>query len=149
MTLNKKSGAGSNRERAFWAFLMVTLVAPFITAVVIFASSVVSGWIGRGPASLLALDQAGQLAWAAQKAVETYVWSALPAGIAAAILATIVFVRGSAHWLVGATLGSVITSIMAFAAGGMMQQHLTPMAFIGALVGLFMIYLLNRARILL
>jgi hypothetical protein len=148
MTNTHKSVGTSNTERAFWSFLMITLVAPFLAAIVIFLASISFGWFGRGPASLLALDQWGQLGWAAQKAVETYVWSAMPAGLGAAFLALIVYVRGSAHWLVGVTLGAVAASVMAFLGGGMLQQHLTPMAFIGALVGLAMIYLLKRARII-
>ena len=138
----------TNGERALWTFLMITLVAPFLAAVVILLGSVISGLVGRGPPSLLALDQAGQLGWAAQKAVETYVWSAIPAGICGAILAAIIYSRGSAHWLVGASLGAIIVSVMAVLAGGMMLQHLTPMAFIGAGIGSFMIHLLKRTRIL-
>lgn len=138
----------SNAERALWTFLLCTLVAPFLAALVIFLGSVVSGYAGRGPASLLALDRAGQLAWAAQKAIETYVWSAIPAGVGGAILALAVYLRGHLHWLAGATVGAVVVSILAVLAGGMMAQHLTPMAFIGASVGAVMIYLLRRGRIL-
>jgi hypothetical protein len=144
----KAEQRGTNGERALWTFLMVTLVAPFLAAVVILLASVISGYIGRGPASLLALDRASQLAWAAQKAVETYVWSALPAGVGGAILAGIVYARGSAPWLAAATLGAVPVSVMAMLAGGMMAQHLTPMAFIGAVVGIAMWAILRRARIL-
>ena len=39
-------------------------------------------------------------------------------------------------------------AILSVATGGMMQQHVTPMAFIGALVGAIMIDLLKRTRIL-
>lgn len=149
MTGRLKRSNGTNGERALWAFLMITLVAPFLAALVIFLGSIVSGLIGRGPPSLLALDRAGQLAWAAQKALETYVWSALPAGICGATMAGIAYTRGTAHWLVGASLGAVVVSVMALLAGGMMQQHLTPMAFIGAAVGTAMIFALKKMRILL
>ena len=138
----------STAERALWTFLMCTLVAPFLAALVIFLGSVISGYAGRGPASLLALDRAGQLGWAAQKAVETYVWSAVPAGIGGALLAAAVYMRGSVHWLAGASAGAVVVSILAVMAGGMMAQHLTPIAFIGAAIGAIMIYLLKRGRIL-
>ncbi len=148
MTLQPKGLNGSNAERALWAFLMITLVAPFLAAVVIFLGSAVSGMIGRGPPSLLALDRAGQLGWAAQKAMETYIWSAFPAGICGAAMAWIVYTRGTAHWLVGASLGAIVVSAMALLAGGMMLQHLTPMAFIGAAVGTAMIFALKKMRIL-
>ena len=144
----KTANQVSNGERALWTFLMCTLVAPFLAALVIFLASVISGYVGRGPASLLALDRAGQLGWAAQKAIETYVWSAIPAGLGGAGLALAVYLRGSVHWLAGATAGAVIVSILAVLAGGMMAQHLTPMAFIGAAIGALMIYLLKRGRIL-
>ena len=149
MILGSKDAGGSKGERALWAFLLITLVAPFLAAVVILLGSVVSGMIGRGPPSLLALDRAGQLGWAAQKAMETYVWSAIPAGICGAVLAGIVYTRGTAHWLVGASLGAIVVSVMAVMAGGMMQQHLTPMAFIGAMVGTAMIFALKKMRIVL
>ena len=139
---------GTLGERALWTFLLITLVAPFLAALVIFLSSVVAGAIGRGPASLLALDQAGKLGWAAQKALETYVWSAIPAGICGAIMAAIVYTRGTAHWLVGASLGAIVVSVLAVFAGGMMQQHLTPMALIGAITGIAMIAILKRATII-
>ena len=138
----------SHGQRALWTFLMCTLVAPVLAAVVIFLGSVISGLVGRGPPSLLALDQAGQLGWAAEKAVGAYVWSAIPAGIGGAILAGIVYARGTAPWLAAATIGGVIVSVLAVLAGGMFQQHLTPMAFIGALVGIAMWGLLRRAGIM-
>lgn len=143
----KESGA-TPLERAIYTFFLITLVAPALAALLIFAASVISGLIGRGPASLLALDTVGQFKWAAQKALETYVWSAIPAGIAGLIISVTVYVRGSVHWLAGASAGAVVVSIMSVLTGGMMQQHLTPMAFIGALVGAVMIYLLKRTRIL-
>ncbi len=148
MRPKKSSLSGTPAERAFWTFLMVTLVAPFLAAFVIFLASMIAALVGRGPASLLALDRPGQLAWAAQKAVETYVWGALPAGLGGAVMAGIVYVRGTAHWLVAATLGAVPVSLMALMAGGMLQQHLSMIAFIGALAGIAMWAILRRARLL-
>ena len=149
MKPNPTGVSGTKCERALWTFLLITLAAPFLAALVILLGSVISGFVGRGPASLLALDRAGQLGWAAQKALETYVWSAVPAAISGAIVAAVVYARGTVHWLAGASAGAIIASIAAVLAGGMMQQHLTPIAFIGALVGAFMIHLLRRIRIVL
>ena len=149
MKPNPTQIGGTKGERALWTFLLITLVAPFLAALVILLGSVISGFVGRGPASLLALDRAGQLGWAAQKALETYVWSAVPAAIAGAIVAAFVYSRGTVHWLLGASTGAIIASIAAVLAGGMMQQHLTPIAFIGALTGAVMVYLLRRTRIVL
>ena len=128
----------SNRQRALWSFLLITLVAPFVAALVIFLASVMSGAIGRGPPSLLALDRAGQLAWAAEKAVAAYVWSAIPAGIGGAVIAVLVAMRRSVNWLTGAIAGAVVVSVLAAMAGGMFAQHIAPMAFIGAGVGALM-----------
>jgi hypothetical protein len=138
----------SNGQRALWSFLLITLVAPFLAAVVILLASVISGYVGRGPASLLALDRAGQLAWAAEKAVQTYVWSALPAGIAGAGFAAWIYAYGTAPWLLAATLGAVVISVMATLAGGMLAQHLSIMAFIAAVVGIAMWGLLRRTGII-
>ena len=149
-TDNKPKGdvsAPSPIERAVYTFFLITLVAPALAAVVIFLASIVAGLVGRGPASLLSLDTAGQFKWAAQKALETYVWSAVPAGFAGLIIAVTVYVRGTVHWLLGASVGAIVVSILSVAAGGMMQQHLAPMAFIGAAVGATMVYILRRTRI--
>ena len=142
-----KDGVG-NAERAFWTFLSITLIAPFLAAIIILVASLIAAAVGRGPASLLALDRAGQLGWAAQKAVEAYVWCAIPAGIAAAATALAVYRMGTLNWLTGASIGAIAASIMAFVSGGMMQQHITPMAAIGAVVGIAMVGLLRRARII-
>ena len=138
----------TNAQRALWTFLGCTLAAPFLAAVVIFLASLIAGLAGRGPASLLALDQAGRLALAADKAVGAYVWSAVPGGISGAILAAIVYVRGTAPWLAAVTIGGITVSVLAVLAGGMFQQHLAPMAFIGAIVGCTMWTLLRRAGIM-
>lgn len=128
----------SNGQRALWSFLLVTLVAPFLAALTIFLASVISGAIGRGPPSLLALDTAGQIAWAAEKAVGAYVWSAIPAGIGGAVIAALLLSNRTANWLTGAIVGAVTVSVLAVLAGGMFAQHVAPMAFIGAAVGALM-----------
>ncbi len=154
MSARNKRAVGSesapmgNGPRAFWTFLMSTLVAPFLAAVVILLASIIAGRIGRGPASLLALDQAGQLAWAAQKAVEAYVWCAIPAAISGAIAAAVVYARGTLPWLAAATIAAVVGSAVAFTAGGMLAQHITPIALIAAVVGIATQALIKRGGIL-
>lgn len=138
MTAKPADDEVSPGQRALWTFLLITLVAPFLAAVVIFLGSVIAGAIGRGPASLLALDRAGQLAWAGEKAVGAYVWSAIPAGIGGAIVAGLVFVRGSTHWLAGATVGALTATMLSVSAGGMIAQHIAPIAFIAAFIGAVM-----------
>lgn len=145
---NPAPPAVSNGQRAFWTFLFSTLVAPFLAAVIILVSSLVAGAIGRGPASLLALDPAGKLAWSAQKAVETYVWAALPAGVAGLIAALVVLMTGRLPWLVAATVAAVAATILAALAGGMLAQHITPIALIAAVAGIGTRALLVRGGIL-
>ena len=135
MTADNTTDDVSPGQRALWSFLLITLVAPFLAALVIFLGSVIAGAVGRGPASLLALDRAGQLGWAAEKAVSAYVWSAIPAGFSGAIIAGLVYVRGSAHWLAGASAGAITASVLAVLAGGMIAQHIAPIAFIAAATG--------------
>ena len=141
--------AVSNGQRALWTFLGSTLVAPFLAAIVILLASLVSGFvIGRGPASLLALDPAGKLAWSATKAVETYVWCAIPAGASGAIAAAVVYATGSLPWLAAASIAAIVSSGFALLAGGMLAAHITPIAFIAATVGIGLQWLLKKGRIL-
>lgn len=138
----------SNGQRAFWTFLASTLIAPFIAAVIILLASLVAGAIGRGPQSLITLDPAGQLGWAALKAVEAYVWSAIPAALSGAIGASVVLVRGGLPWLAAAAIAAVAASALASLAGGMLAQHITPIALIAAVSGIATRELLVRGRIL-
>lgn len=138
----------SNGQRAIWTFLITSLAAPFLAALIVFALSVAAGALGRGPESLKALDKAGQIAWAADKAVATFAWSALWGSAAAAFVAGLVFIRGGFGWLEAVVAGAVAVSIGAFVTGGMVAQHITPIAFIGALVGLIMWAILTRGGIL-
>lgn len=137
----------SNSQRAMWTFLITTLAAPFVGALIVMVLSVVAGALGKGPESLRALDSAGKVAWAADKAVATFVWSAVPAGFGGAALAGLAFFRGSFRWLEAAVIGAVVVSIGAFLTGGMVQQHLAPIAFIGALVAVALWSVLTRAGI--
>ena len=89
----------SNGQRALWTFLITTLAAPFFGALIVMALGVAAGALGKGPESLRALDSAGQWGWADDKAFATFVWSAVPAGIGAAVLAALAAVRGTFGWL--------------------------------------------------
>jgi len=142
------SSEGTSRgERAVWTFFMITLVAPFFASLIIFFSSIIAGAIGRGPASLIGLDRAGQLAWAADKAVIAYVWSALPAGISAALVSALVWAGRPLHWLLAASIGAVTATVFAFFAGGIVAQHAAPIAFIAAIAGIATLAILKRAHL--
>lgn len=137
-----------NAQRAFWSFLITTLAAPFLGGLLVLILSVVSGALDKGPESLKALDAAGQFAWAAEKAIATFVWSAIPAAVAATVLAIAVYLRGTYSWLMAAITGSAVVAAGAFFTGGIVAQHGAPVAFIGGIVGIVMWAVLRRAGIL-
>ena len=137
----------SNGQRALWTLLIMSLAAPFLGALIVMGLSVVAGALGKGPESLRALDSAGQLAWAAEKAVATFAWGAIPAVAGGALLAGLLYVRGTIACLEAAVAGAVMVSIAAFLTGGNVAQHITPIAFIGATVAVAMWGVLTRAGI--
>jgi hypothetical protein len=134
-------------QRALWTFLIGTLVGPALAALIILVLTVGSASLGMGPPSLktLAPGQLGPLA--AQRTLEAYVWSGLPAGGAAALAAAIVALRGSLPWLAAVVIAGIAGAAAAFLAGGIAAQHGTPIAFIGALAGLGVWLILRRGRI--
>lgn len=134
-------------QRALWTFLITTLAAPFFGALIVLLLAVVAGALGKGPESLKALDSAGQLAWGSEKAMATFVWSAVPAGVAGAALAALVALRGGFGWLEPVTAGAIVVSVGAYLTGGLVLQHLMPIAFIAALVGLIIWQLLTAAGV--
>jgi len=134
-------------QRAFWSFLLITLVAPLVVAVIVLLSGVTAGLTGYGPASLLALDRGGKFAWSAEHAMGAYVWSAIPAAVAAAVFAGLLLARLTHNWLVCASIAAITGTLFALLAGGIIGQHIAPIAFIGAIVGVIMCRLLARIGI--
>lgn len=134
----------SKGQRALWTFLITALVTPFLAALAVMALSVGAGALGRGPDSLRSLDSAGQLAWAADKAVATFAWCVLPAVLAAGLAAALVVARGRLGWVEAVAAGGLVSAAGALWTGGLVGQHLAPIAAIGALVG-FVIWTLLRS----
>jgi hypothetical protein len=134
-------------QRAFWSALITTLAAPLLGGLIVLLLSLGAGALGKGPDSLKALDTAGQWAWAAEKALATFVWSALPAAAAGAILAALILARGAFGWLEAATVGAVVVSAGAWLTGGLVLQHLVPVATIAAVVGIAMWRMLTRGGV--
>jgi hypothetical protein len=135
-------------QRALWTFLLGALVGPALVALIVLALTLASAGLGMGPPSLKNL-QPGQLGpLAAQRTLEAFVWSGLPAGGAAAVAAAIVAWRGSLPWLGAVVIAGVTGGAAAYLAGGLAAQHGAPIAFIGALAGLGVWLILRRARII-
>ena len=135
-------------QAALWTFLFATLIAPALAAVVLFALSMAAGTFGFGPPSLKGLQGGALVSVAAQRALETYIWSALPAGIAGALAAGWLTLRGTLPWLTAVSVSAGAVSVAAFVSGGVALDHLTPLAFIAACIGLACWHILRRTRIL-
>jgi hypothetical protein len=134
----------SNGQRALWTLLVTSLAAPFFAALIVLLLSLVAGALGRGPESLKALAGAAKIAWAGEKAVAAFAWSAMPAVAGGALLAGLVLVRGSFGRLEAIAAGAILSAAAAWLTGGIVAQHLAPVVMIGALVGLIMHAVLGR-----
>ena len=83
----------SNGERAMYTFFISTLVGPFFAALMVAVAAFVAGVIQKGPPSLIGQPIAVVASTAGAWALQTYVWAALPAGLAGAMLAAWVSLR--------------------------------------------------------
>ena len=138
----------AHRDRAFWTFLFVTLVGPFVAALIIFLLTIGSGLIGMGPPSLKGLGLDPLFSRAAVWAVSSYVWAAIPAALAGLALAALVLWRGTF-----AMLEAAIAAVLAFLLALLVLTspppgHALPLAIIAAITGVFCRHALLRARVL-
>lgn len=91
----------SNLQRALWTFLMLTLVGPFFGALAVAAALILAPVLkleGLLPAGLPPVGPA---------AVTVFLWSAIPATLAALALVPMVLRRGTFGWIVAAGAGVV------------------------------------------
>lgn len=137
----------SNAQRALWTFLLCTLVGPFLVGLIVLLITLVSGAIQMGPPSLKGLPMAAVAARAGQWALTSFVWSALPAGLAGAVLAAIVSLRGTVDWFVAAAAAIAGFGVASVLAPGLLPNHHSFLAVIAGLVGVACWHLLVRARI--
>lgn len=136
------SGAGSNGQRAFFTFLFYTLCGPFFAALAYAAAIVLAPPLRLGallPAGLPPLGPA---------VTSVFVWSALPAALAAVMLVPMVLRRGTFGWIEAAAVG-----VIAFAAAAVLAPFqnfgaLTVLAFVAGLVSLAVRQTLLIANIL-
>ena len=103
----------SNATRALWTFLFSTLVGPFFAALILTAIYLVSGALGMGPPSLKALKPGELLPYTAVRALDAYIWSAIPAALTGVTLAGVVHQRGGFPWLIGVMVAAIFASIVA------------------------------------
>jgi hypothetical protein len=134
-------------QRALWTFLMCTLVGPFFVGLIVLLITLASGALQMGPPSLKGVPMAAVAAKAGQWALTSFVWSALPAGVAGAILAAIMSLRGTFDWFVAAAAAIAGFGVASVLAPGLLPNHHSFLAAIAGLVGVACWYLLVRARI--
>jgi hypothetical protein len=138
----------SNGQRALWTFLMCTLVGPFLVGITVLLITLASGALQMGPPSLKGIPMAAVGAKAAQWGLTSFVWSALPAGLAGAFLAAIVSLRGTVDWFIAAAAAIASFGVASVLAPGLLPNHHSFLAAIAGLVGVACWYLLVRARIM-
>jgi hypothetical protein len=138
----------SNGQRAFWTFLVCTLLGPFLVGLIVLALTFASGLLQMGPPSLKGLGMAALAPRAGQWALQSFVWAALPAALAGAALAAVVSMRGTFHWFVAAAAAIAGFGVAAVLAPGLLANHHVFLAVIAGLVGLACRAVLRRARII-
>ena len=138
---------GANASRALWTFLFSTLVGPAIAAALLAAIYLVSGALGTGPPSLKALKPGELLSYTALRALEGYIWSAIPAALTGAALAALVYARGNFHWLAGVAVAGVAATLIAVLSGGQAAIHITAIALIAAVTAVLGRLALVAARV--
>jgi hypothetical protein len=143
----EKPNEMSNGQRALWTFLMCTLVGPFLVGLIVLLITLVSGALQMGPPGLKGLPMAAVAAKAGQWALTSFVWSALPAGLAGAALAAIVSLRGTFDWIVAAAAAIAGFGVASVVAPGLLPNHHSFLAAIAGLVGVACWHLLVRTRI--
>jgi hypothetical protein len=100
------SQPGSPPLRALWTFLFSTLLGPAIAALLLALIYIVSATLGMGPPSLKLIKFADLPGYIAIRTLDAYIWSAIPAAITGAILATVVYMRGQFPWLLGVAVAA-------------------------------------------
>ncbi len=120
----------TNLQRAFWTALGYLLVGPFFA--------------GLGFAVVMLFAQLfqlqdllpAQLPNVGVAAVTTFVWSVLPAAVAAAIVIPFVLRQGTFGWIVAAIAGVVAFAIVVAFSNMPHREYLPVLAFFAGLVSL-------------
>ncbi len=137
----------TNGQRALWTFLISTLVGPFFAAAIVAALTLASGALQMGPPSLKGLALSAVGAQAAAWALQTYVWAAMPAGLAGACLAAYISLKGTVPWLAVIVAGVMSFGLASVVVPGLLPNHGTALALIAALSSLGVWAVLSRAGV--
>lgn len=144
----KKKNKITNGERAMFAFFATTLTGPFFAALIIAALTIGSGVIQKGPPSLVGQPVSFAVAKAGEWALRSYVWAAMPAGLAGAMLAAWISLKGSVPWIGVVVAGVASFGVASLFVPGLLPNHTLPLAFIAAVSSLGVWWVLRRARII-
>jgi hypothetical protein len=132
----------SNGQRALWTFLIYTLVGPFLAALAVALGLLLAPPFGLGallPENAPAVGDA---------AMGVFVWSAIPAAIAALALVVVVLLRGSFGWLEAAAAGIAGFMLAILASPGALGNGVPFFAFVAGLVAVGVRQILVAGRIL-
>ena len=133
-------------ERAMYTFFISTLIGPFFAAVIVALLTLGSGLIQKGPPSIIGLPLAAVAAKARGWALQSYVWAAMPAGLAGAVLAAWVSLKGTVPWIAVVAAGVIAFGIASLLVPGLLPNHNSALAFIAALSSLGVWLVLRRAH---
>ena len=137
----------TNGQRALWTFLFSTLVGPAIAAALLAAIYLVAGTLGYGPPSLKVLRPGELFPYTAVKALDAYVWSAIPAALTGAALAALVYWQGNFPWLAGVAVAAISATAMAVLSSGQAMGHVTFIALIAAVTAVLGRFALVAAKV--
>lgn len=132
----------SNWSRALWTGLGLMLVGPFFAALGVVVAMLLGPPLGLGP--LLP----GDLPDPGFAGLFTFVWSAVPAGLAALVIVPVVGVTGSVGALVAAAAGVAGFFIATLFTDFAYRDFMPAMAFLAALVALGVRYALMAGGVL-
>ncbi len=133
---------------AIYTFVFGTLVGPAIAAAILGVIYLVSGSLGMGPPSIKALKAGELLPYTAVRVLDGYIWSAIPAALAALVVSVLVYRTGNFHWLYGAVAAAVSATLMAVVTGGQASVHTTFIAVIAATTAVLGRMVLVAAKVL-
>lgn len=131
-----------NGQRAFWTFLFFTLCGPFFAALACAAAMILAPPLKLGALLPDGLPPLGEAV------ASVFVWSALPAALAALGLVPMVWRRGTFGWIEAAAAGVIAFATATVIAPFQHDVALAVPAFLAGLIALAVRYVLLAANIL-
>lgn len=137
----------SNAQRALWTFLFYTLVGPFIAALMLVLLMLIAASAGLAPGPE-GVAPAGVISRAGEVGLFTYVWAALPAGLAVLGLLPFVFRSGTFGWIPAAIAGVLAFAVAAVLFPVPLPDLMSPLAFFAGIVSMVCRWVLERIGVL-